>query len=334
MNKFLTGAAAALLGVGLAAPAYAQDDMDMTGISITGAMTEDIGFGSYVGNEPSAEDLHFQTDSEIKFVASGQSDGGLMVTATIEMDSDSSGAIDEANLAIAGAFGKVILGSDDNAANMLGNKGIGNGYAGTGYYNGGENYTPAGTAGAVGGGDGLGIRYLTPAVAGFQAGLSFQVEHGDPDGGSTGVDNDQHVIAIGANYSGDFAGSTLTVGTGWVSRNPGGASDEDNSTEYGIGVTVGIGTTSVNARYDVDADGNGDETASMGVGVDHGIGALTFGIGFGVSADSDEVETTVISGGAKYELGGGVTTQVALTSGQVGDELDDVGLGMRIALSF
>jgi outer membrane protein OmpU len=333
MNKFLTGAAAALLGVGLAAPAYAQDDMDMTGVAITGALTQDIGIGSYVGKAESADDLHFQTDSEIKFVASGQTDGGLMVTATIEMDTDSSGAIDESNLAIAGGFGKIILGSDDNAANMLGNKGIGNGYAGTGYYNGGENYTLAGSAGALGGGDGLGIRYLTPTVAGFQAGASFQVEHGDPDGGSTGVDNDQHVIAFGANFSGDFAGTSLTIGTGWISRDPGGASDEDKSIDLGIGVSVGIGTTSMNVRYDIDTDGNSNDTASYGVGIDHGIGALTFGIGYGSSTDADDLETTVISGGGKYDLSGGVVVQAAVTSGEVGD-LNDVGLGMRIALSF
>ena len=143
-----------------------------------------------------------------------------------------------------------------------------------------------------------------------------------------------------------------------------------------------------------------EDRKDFGIGVDHSIGALTFGIGYGVRTDENmaasysgygprtaanaeavdtdvnpkavDTKTTVISAGAKYNLGGGVEIHAAVTSGDVenavgmakcysnadqdnaGDvvamadgacpansalqqramDMDDVGVGLRIALSF
>ena len=368
MSKYLAGAVAAVAGVALALPSAAE-------ISITGGVTEDIGFGSYIGGAESDDDLHFQTDAEIKFQGTGMTDGGLTVTATVEMDADSSGAIDESNLAIAGGFGKIILGTDDNAANMLGNKGIGNGYAGTGYYDGGENYTPAGSPGPIPNSDALGVRYIAPAMGGFQAGISYQVgDNADPAGGATDADNDGNILAVGANFSGDFAGTSMTIGANWVSVDPG--DDMEKEKAWGVGMSIGIAATTLSLRYDVKQDthmvpvfnsagnaiesrGKSQNTTSYGVGIDHSIGALTFGIGYGLNTqennagDGMDTKTTVISAGARYDLGGGVNVHAAVTSGDIEnrvttsagakandpevvtiDDVDDIGVGLRIALSF
>ena len=387
-------------------------------MSISGSMVQDIGFGSYVDGMESADDIHFQTDSEIKFQGTGMTDGGLKVTATIEMDSDSSGSVDESNLAIEGGFGKIILGIEDGAANMVGNKGIGNGYAGTGYYDGGENYTPAGSPGPIPNSDNLGIRYITPALGGFQAGISYQVGDNPKSNGRTSADNDDNTLAAGMSFSGDFAGTSLTLGANWTSTDRG--DDDlmlatgnipmhstaimtemvDKQKSFGIGASVGIGATSLNIRYDAKGDqhynaktGKAEDRKDFGIGVDHSIGALTFGIGYGVRTDENmalsyasenyadtdtattaakavDTKTTVISAGAKYNLGGGVEIHAAVTSGDVengagdamcysadgsvaavartdagcsGDtaveqkrskNMDDVGVGLRIALSF
>ena len=423
MRKYLAAAAAGALGAGLAMPA-AADEMEHAHMSISGSMVQDIGFGSYVGGAKSMDDIHFQSDSEIKFQGSGMTDGGLKVTATIEMDSDSSGSIDESNLAIEGGFGKIIFGIEDGAANMVGNKGIGNGYAGTGYYDGGENYTPANSGPApIPNSDDLGIRYITPALGGFQAGISYQVGDGGSspkDTGATKADNDHNTIAAGMSFSGDFAGTSLTLGANWTSIDHGSGAGGmgkpmlgdtnaapavtgrmtegvDKQQSFGIGASVGIGATSLNIRYDAKGDqhynsvtGKPEDRKDFGIGVDHSIGALTFGIGYGARTDENmassysaygdpssvagampkavDTKTTVISAGAKYNLGGGVEVHAAVTSGDIENaagmtkcyneegadvgmaadgtcesgghmqkrpmDMDDVGVGLRIALSF
>ena len=103
-------------------------------ISISGSMNHDFGFGSYVGGAMSADDFHQEIDAELHFKATGTTDGGLTVTAVMELDADSGAGVDESNLTIAGGFGSIILGAQDNAANRHGNKGIGGGYGGGGYY--------------------------------------------------------------------------------------------------------------------------------------------------------------------------------------------------------
>ncbi len=390
MRKYLLGATAAAAGVALALPAASE-------VTLSGSVVQDIGFGSYVGNAPAADDLHLQTDAEIHFKGTGTTDGGLTVTATVEMDADSNGGIDESNLSIAGGFGSITLGTQDNAANMVGNKGIGNSYAGTGYYDGGENYTPAGSPGPVANSDALGIRYILPAMAGIQAGLSYQVgANADPDGGATTAVNDGNIIAVGMNFGGDFAGTGLVVGANWVQVDPGGNGAKTKS--YGVGAGVTIGSTTLSMRYDAKpesvANGLGSATmgdnASFGIGVDHTIGALTFGIGYGSNTDENAVatgavgptaagtgvadtKTTILSGGAKYNLGGGVEIHAAITMGDVENpgtagcytagadaqtdgtvgalpptgcadgttrvntanpDVDDTSVGLRIALSF
>ena len=369
----------AAAGLAVAAPVSAQDEM-MSGVTITGFMNEDIGFGSWIGGDESKDDLHFQTNAEIHFTASGTTDGGLTVSATVEMDADSSGSVDESRLSIAGGFGKIILGSEDNAAALIGNVGIGNDYAGTGYYDGGENYTPSnGSPNPIPNSDGVGIRYITPVIGGFQAGVSWQPQaEGRNSGGATTTNNDETVIAMGASFAQDFGTTSITVGGNYVAEDvPETAVLKDYTKKsWGIGTSIGFGATTLNARYDTKGDTHvnpldgfkfdqdasmGDKresTVSYGLGIDHSIGALTFGIGYGAgtaermytksitvphadaaqvtaSEDTDEVltlgkalpgmatakfvdgETTVISAGGKYDLGGGVTIHLAITSGSV-----------------
>ena len=367
-------AASAVAGIALLAVPAAKAQDDMTGVSLSGSMTEDIGFGSWIGGSRSNDDMHMQTDATLTFTASGVTDGGLTVTAKVDMDADSSGGIEESTLAIAGAFGQIILGADDNAGNILGNVGIGNSYAGTGYYDGDENYTPASSPSPIPNSDGLGIRYITPNISGFQAGVSFQPQHGDDNvDGSTTVANDATVFAIGANFTGDFGGTSLTVGGNYVSekilKTPNDKADYIRAS-WGLGTSFGIGTTTLSVRYDVKSNTHPnrsiiptlvedyEDTSSYGIGIDHVIGDLAFGVGYGVSTAENwygetitvpiitqeqandptffvagkraiegdpnarsatftfvDSENAVISAGAKYDLGGGVSIHLAVTSG-------------------
>ncbi len=296
MRKYLVGVAAAAAGVALAMPATAQDDM--SGISISGSMNNDFGFGSWVGGDPSADDFHMDIGATLTFTGTGTTDGGLTATAVVKLDADN-GNIDEAYLTIAGGFGSINVGSDDNASNMHGNKGTGGGYGGLGYYDTGG-YTPASIGGPPnGGGDALGIRYSTPSIGGFQAGVSFQPETGQTT--ATSAKNDSNMIAVGANFSGDFAGTSVTVGANHVSYKATKKVDDvvtltgETLKEWGLGTSIGIGDTTLSLRYDTKPDSvanavigakMGDAT-SLGVGIDHTIGALKFGIGYGTTTQEN-----------------------------------------------
>ena len=333
--RILKLGAALTAALALAAPASA-DDM-MGGISLSGSIKTDIGFGSYDGGVATADDVHFEHDATITFAASGETDGGLGAKATIALKGKGGGVIDAGHLDITGDFGALNFGHNSHASNMHGNKGIGGGYGGGGYYDAGEHWTPGKSGGPPGNDKGVGVRYSTPTIAGFQAGVSFQPEAGAVE--QTGVDNDTNIVAVGANFSGDFAGTSITLGGGFVSRDELG----DTSEDWGIGATFGIGDTALNLRYDTNGSVGADDETSFGVGVDHTIGALKFGAGVGVknipNAGMADTESTLIAVGGTYDLGGGVSLSGAINAGDVdapgsADDVDDVGVGLRIAFSF
>lgn len=333
MRKFALGTVAAAAGVALALPASA-DEM-MGGVSISGYMNHDFGFGGYVGGAESVDDYHQEIDAELTFSASGMTDGGLSVTAAMQVDADSGAGVDESYLTIAGGFGKIIVGAEDNAANRHGNKGIGGGYGGGGYYDCGETWQPARCPGPVGGGDSLGIQFDTPNMGGFQAGVSFQPDSSGE--GATDAMNDSNIIGVGGNFSGEFAGTDLTIGANFKSSDSG-APDNATTEDWGVGAAFTVGATSLSLRYDVHSPDGGEDTTDFGVGVDHTVGALKFGVGYGQSQKPD-ADHSVIAAGATYTLGGGVAVSGAINSGEIDSEddtedMDDVGIGLRIAFSF
>ena len=185
-----------------------------------------------------------------------------------------------------------------------------------------------------------------PNMGGFQAGISFQPDGSTNggDGDTSGPDNDNNILAVGANFSTDFAGTSLTIGGGWITE------DEDaagaGSERYGIGTAIGIGDTTLSLRF----DNHSDSKTSYGVGVAHSMGALTFGIGFGAAVTEDahvgatgvpaDMTASSVQVGGSYDMGGGVTLSAGLSQGSIenadaaGTDHDDVGVGLRIAFSF
>lgn len=334
MRKLVMGTVAAAASVALALPASA-DDMMMDGVSISGYMNHDFGFGSYDGGDVATDDYHQEIDAELTFTASGMTDGGLSVKAAMQLGASGGGGVDESALTVSGGFGSIIIGSEDNAANRHGNKGIGGGYGGGGYYDCGETWQPARCGGPVGGGDSVGVQYDTPNIGGFQAGVSFQPD-ASTEGSTGATTNDQNIIAVGGNFSGDFAGTSMTIGANYksvASGAPGDTTDED----WGVGVAFGIQDTTLSIRYDVHSPEGGEDTTDYGVGVDHTMGALSFGVGFGMS-QKPGADHSLIAAGGTYTLGGGVSVTAAINSGEIdneaGPDVDDVGVGLRIAFSF
>ena len=311
MKRTLTIVAAALAGAAFAGPAAAE-------LTMSGSMKQSIGAGDYRGGAESEAGIHFDTDAQIDFTATGTTDGGVAVTARIGLEGQSGGdQIDENWLALEGAFGKVVLGGEDSAAISHGYAGIGGGYAGMGYYDGGDDYTPyAGAAYPIGYGDNQGIRYSTPAIGGFSAGISYQPDSSAED--ASGTDNDDNIVALGANFTSDMGGSSFTLAAAFLSADSGDA-------QYGIGASVGFGASSLHLRYDARPADSGD-TTSYGIGFDHALGAMKVGVGFGTVTTENATTTKTgpvdktasqVSFGMGYDLGGGVKLEAAIAVGTV-----------------
>ena len=343
-KHLLGGAAAAAAGLLVAFPAAAQDDM-MMGLSISGGMNQEIGFGNWRGGAEAESSVHFDTSANVKFTATGATDSGLGVTVVIDLDGDGGGDVKDNYMAISGGFGQFILGGEDNAAKMHGGTGVGGGY-GMGYYDGGDDYTPySGGAGPIGGTQAQGVRYSLPAVGGFQAGISFQPDsstNGD-DGDKTGIDNNNNVMAIGANFSTDLGGNSLAIGGGWISLDD---DDGASSSRFGVGTKIGIGNTTLSLRY----DNHSDSATSYGIGVDQSLGAMTVGVGYGTRVDEGahtgatnvpiDMTSSSIQIGGSYDMGGDLKLLAAISQGSVenadaeGTDSSDLGVGLRIAFSF
>jgi hypothetical protein len=147
--------------------------------------------------------VHGDTDMVINFTT--KTDSGLDLTYRVDFDAfgnteTGSANIDETSLAIAGGFGKIVLGRDDDAADA---------------YNIDEMDLPGeeptatmasssiGTSSSISSDDAMKVAYHLPAMGGLTAGIS----HTDR-GAAGGTDS----TSYGAKYSMDAAGASITLG--------------------------------------------------------------------------------------------------------------------------
>ena len=349
MRISVASALLAVAGAVLSVPTSAD-------VSISGFTKQDIGFGSYDGGEETVDDIHFEIDAEIHFKATGVTDGGLGVEAVVEMEAGANGGIDESYLTLSGGFGALTIGQEDSAASLLGFVGIGGGYGGGGYYDCGENWTPASCDLANANNDYLGIRYITPVIGGLQAGVSYQLDtHGSHVGHSTsGSYNDTNLLSAGANFVGNSSGTSWKIGGNYLLHDTG--ENAEKATSWGIGAGATVGGTTLSVQYDIVGNTHGnpvsnalEDSRNFGIGVDHTVGALTFGIGIGtkleknasrdsvaytfipanslpgvneplataVYAGAQDRKHTTISSGAAYNLGGGLEVSAGIHHGKV-----------------
>ena len=126
--------------------------------------------------------------------------------------------IDELSMKIGGGWGSVEMGGNDGAEDILktygGTVGAGTGGVDGDYHSvdgGVGGNSVGGTAGGGDSGDALKVTYMSPNVAGFQAGLSLNyVTDGpdDTDGGTLGV-------GVGAKYAGSAGGFGYAISVVW-----------------------------------------------------------------------------------------------------------------------
>jgi hypothetical protein len=217
MRKLLLTSTALVAATSIASTAAAD-------VSVTGAF--EWGYTTQAADLTTNDGDSFRTDNEVTITFSSKTDSGLTITGRYDIDADSAGGdTDESSLAISGGFGKIVLGSDDDAADAFGvhEQDLIAEEASS---------TPTSAsiltnAGESGNGDTNKVTYFTPAMGGFKAGVSTT------DSGTTGVTDR---TTMGASYNMPIDGGSLLVEYNQGKTDGGTDTDHQN---YGATLTMG-----------------------------------------------------------------------------------------------
>ena len=331
----LTGTALATAAMLTASPASAE-------IKVSAYI--DTGFGAGGSDEndqfgvDSSEDGHaISTNSEIHFKGSGKTDAGLEYGLKIEAEGDSNdnnddtdavgntgGTIDETVVYISGAFGRIDLGQEDNAADpeidgqVYGVSGQAGAFD-TGMKNLWGPHKKGSTAltenALTDGSDANMIMYTSPRLGGVQAKVSYAPGDGNylrMWGGNVNTSHKLAGVSVKLNATGvyanlasttpefnDLVGYTIGAALDWeglkfevgyLRQHDGSYSGGDDDTVFDIGVGYGQGPWAVNVEYrSSDENVSKDQWEWWGVGASYNIAkGLTGSVsaGFGDTTDA------------------------------------------------
>jgi hypothetical protein len=196
MRKLLLGTTA------LAAAATLTANAALADVSISGGA--EWKYTSRSSNVSANDGTAMASDNTMTIKFNNKTDSGLDITYMVDFDTDagdgSALGTDENSITIAGGFGKIVLGQDDDAADAY-NLDESDLIA--------EDDAPSvtsatiGTSSSISSDDAMKIAYHLPAMGGLTAGIS----HTDR-GAAGGTDT----TSYGARYSMDAAGASITLG--------------------------------------------------------------------------------------------------------------------------
>jgi outer membrane protein OmpU len=301
--------------------ALAQEETRVGGMEVVlGGYTE---FGVVYGDKNTITNgghdrsYTFYMDNEVFISANGATERGILYGSHIELevgsggiggsvDSDNTDAfVDEAGLYFSGNFGRVELGREDGAEDVM--------------YVGGED-AQAGTGGIDGDipninfvqftdtGDSAKATYFTPRLAGFQLGVSFTPDYEDNGGENQFQGNSaegENSLGGGINWVGALGALDLTLSAVglWA--------DCESNCDAGGGL------------------GNGfqDEQKSWAAGGLLGFGGFTLGVGYNYQDDfaPGTHGNDIINVGLKYGFGA-ANVSVGWTFNKYDEDLDDSNL--------
>jgi outer membrane protein OmpU len=343
MKKVLFASTALVAFAGAAAA-----DVTISGFAemgIVDAETAVLGEDGTIGTNED-DDAQFFTDISVTFTMAGETDGGLLFGASVDLEEAEGGIAndteDDFAVFLSGAFGTITMGDTDGALDwamteVLFNSGSINDAEEHGGYSG--NSVMDGFDDA----DGQILRY-DYTVGAFGVALSVDLDDdGDTDG--EGPDEDDDTYQIGFRYSLDFGGASVDLGLGYA--------DSDNSDAIGVsaaatlanGLAFGINYTDFdnvsidNDDFLVDQAGDavsyGEVDDHIGVGIGYTTGAISLSANYG-EFNGDDVEVKGFGLTAGYDLGGGAIVQFGYGRTDVdvdgGDDenLDNISLGVRM----
>lgn len=346
MKKILLGTTALAAAAALTSPAFAADKVKL---SLGGYYA---GFIGYVdGSSTGTRDIAFGSDSEVHFKGKTTLDNGINVGFKAELeledDPDRSGGgtadvIDEVYIDFSGGYGMVQFGQNDGVSSELrvntpmAHMRIAADDIEDVNIFGSPSTTELSTAieTELGDSDATKIKYVTPRIAGFQAGISYAPENAkSAQGLNPRVESDDdEQLDFGVNYEFEANDVSFEAAFGYWSqqREAPLLSTEDDADHFNVGASVGFGgftfggnytwgdNLGPTANYDID-----DEGKLWSVGLTWGNGPWTLGAqyasakieGMGVG-DVGEDDHTAIIGGVSYEVGPGIQIGAGVQYGE------------------
>lgn len=260
-------------------------------------------------------------EGEVHFSGSTVLDNGLEFGVNIQLEArQSTDQVDETYMYVQGSFGRINVGSEDSSAYLM------HYYApdpvpaislndphmkASGFT------TPNSFPNEIGDADK--ITYLTPRLAGFQAGASFTPDADEetstgaasPYEGIAARGDEDEAFSLAANYKRNAGNMSLAASIGWqvVTRDTAGLEDTD---EIAAGLKVGYGGFTVGGAYKYSANDSGTndlDRHDWNLGVTYGRGPWSFGVQYAGIAldDAGNGEQHAIVIGGKFLLGAGIT---------------------------
>ena len=314
-------------------------------------------------------DAQFHTDIDVTFTMSGETDGGLVFGASIDLDeSDGSNVGEDTAPTVAGPGPDGVLGTDDDEVEFVVPGSFGASPAFTGNTQGGETIFLSGGFGTITMGDTDGALDWAVTEVLFNSGsLTDNEEHaGYFDGsgldemgdgqilrydysfGDFGValsaeqqndSTDDAILGIGFKYGLDFGGTVIDLGLGYQATEDSIDLDldgDDDTTEnvdvLALSANASFGAVTAGLIY-ADFDMGDNDMEHIGIGAGYSAGALALHANYGKYDidNADDVEGFGVTAG--YDLGGGAVVQFGYGNNDTGaDDFDTYSFG--VAMSF
>ena len=283
MRKALIATSAlAVAGAMAAGPASAAD---MLSVGVGGYMEQWFGFAN---RDDAAADGGFdiQSDSEIYFQGSLESDAGMKFTVHVQLEANNEAhtepsgddtEIDESFARMSGAFGTIEIGQRDpihartHYAAAFG-AGVGLNAGDTQKWIGGAYLETAGWLH-----DNLNVIYISPRTNGVQVGLSYGADAGSENSTASAPDNnDDSVWAAGINFNETVGDMSFKVSLGHLSRS------RSTSLSWDMDNLASNNDTAGDMSYMMKGD---NDQSFTNAGLSIGMGAFTFGVSYATRDD-------------------------------------------------
>jgi outer membrane protein OmpU len=255
----------------------------------------------------------FFNDHELIVRVNGVTDGGINYGSKVEIEvgGEPGGdvSIDEVGLFFSGNFGRVELGRDDGAEDLM-FVGAEDAQAGTGGLDG--DTANLGRIQFADSGDTIKATYFTPRVAGFQLGFSWTPDGDDNSNGrgntafNDGDDNRKDIGGGGVNWVGILGPVDLTLSAVGIFAEVKGGDDQqsgggfnDDQRAYAFGGLLGFGGLSFGASYNHQrgpTDDSDFEMVSLGLAYGFGPANVSVGAEQDWNDNSDNATIFVVSG--------------------------------------
>ena len=206
------------------------------------------------------------------------------------------------------------------------------------------------------------IAWYSPTVGGAKIGVSFTPEAGADDAANGGrgdagekvaravglVDADDddstpkisgiieekinpeqsEVFGIGANWTGDFSGASVSVGAGYTGASvEAGTEKEDDREEWIIGLGATMDAISVGGNYSSDNNGKSgsNDRTTWVVGATYSMGPMTYGVTYANTSreqgvGNDDLNSDTVSFNATYVLGAGLSVAAGIQFWDIEDK--------------